>query len=69
MDSVSFLVAQGHVEASAYPVWLVGEETDRARERVNRQTHTNAVVMQQAMAASQSKKAFPGFKKLLEKFL
>jgi hypothetical protein len=68
LDNVSLLVSEGHIEASGYPIWYVAHEADVCRRRIDNQTHTDAVVMQAAMAASQNKKAFPTIKKLVERF-
>ncbi len=48
---------------------MVIDEVEIARVRIDLHTHTQTVMMQAAMAASQSKKAFSPFKKLLEKLL
>ena len=61
-------MSEGQPDAGDYPLWLVMQESDLARERINNAVHTDAIVTQAAMAASQHKKAFNPFKKLLELF-
>jgi len=59
---------EGHPLASGYPVWLLIQEAEVARRRINSDMHTLAVMMQAAVATTvNSKKTFPLFSKLLEK--
>lgn len=48
------------------PLWRLHEEVDLAQDRINQRLHTEAVIAHAANSASQSKKAFGPFKKLLE---
>lgn len=66
---VSFLMSEGHPDAGEYPVWFITQEVGVARKRINRNTHTQTVAMQTAVAATRNKKAFPAFKKFLEGLL
>lgn len=64
----SFLTAEGHQAAYEYPLWFLFEENGVAIKRINLAYHNDAVVTQVAMASTQTPKAVPLFKRLLEAF-
>lgn len=64
--AVSFLISEGHLYAGDYPLGYMIVETEIARERVNGNIKTQAILFQSAMASTQSKKAVSAFKEQIE---
>jgi hypothetical protein len=63
---VSLLQSQGHPQAHHYPLCVITREQDLVRRRINRQTVTQATVLQSAYLGAKSKKGLKAFEKLLK---
>lgn len=64
---MSLLESQGQPEASQYPLWYLGEETEIVARRINVNLRTEAALLSMAFASTQSKKGAKAFQKTLEK--
>ncbi|QZI85632.1 tape measure chaperone [Stenotrophomonas phage Suzuki] len=60
--AVSFLISEGHPNASEYPLGVLIVETEIARERVNNRLKTEALLIQGAIGSALTKKGAQAFK-------
>lgn len=65
---VSLLKSEGHVQAHHYPIWMLWEQLEVVRRRLNAQTRSQATSMLVAFAAvNGGRKGMKAFKEYLEK--
>jgi len=66
---VSLLLANGHPAAATYPLGLLNEECDLVVQRLNRQTVTEAILLQMAVSSLFSSEGGDVFSKQISKLM
>jgi hypothetical protein len=64
---VSFLRAEGHAQASRYPLWMLWGEVEVAQQRNNQLLASEAILTQAAVSALLSKEGAKVFQKAIKR--